>query len=77
MLDKIISTINSEEKKFIDLEGCDVWLNNSDNNEGECFEVWGVGINKFGVYGVCVGDNDFFAFDELDNEELEMIYELV
>ena len=77
ILGEITNAVNLTENGFIDVEGCDLWFNNSNNCEGEDLEVWGIGVNKFGVYGVCVGDNDFFAFDELTDDELEDIYEII
>lgn len=73
-----LEKVNQNSNTNIDLplvvEELDIWLNNSDNNEGEDFQVYAIGYegDKFGLF---VGEDDFWGFDELSDEEIEMVYE--
>ena len=72
-----LEKVNQKSNTNIDLplviEDSDLWFNNSDNN-GEDFLVYAIGYDhdRFGVF---VGEDDFWGFDELSNEEIELIYE--
>lgn len=72
-----LEKVNQKSNTNIDLplviEDSDLWLNNSDNN-GEDFLVYAIGYDN-DTFGVFVGEDDFWGFDELSNEEIELIYE--
>ncbi len=76
--ENIIAAIKSQ----VDMEGGiifvdDVWVNNSDDFEGEDLEVSSISVVD-GEYGVYVGcDNDFFILNELDIAELEELYDAI
>lgn len=72
-----LEKVNQKSNTNIDLplviEDSDLWLNNSDNN-GEDFLVYAIGYDN-DTFGVFVGEDDFWGFDELSDEEIEMVYE--
>ncbi len=72
-----LEKVNQKSNTNIDLplviEDSDLWLNNSDNN-GEDFLVYAIGYDN-DTFGVFVGEDDFWGFDELSDEEIEMAYE--
>ncbi len=72
-----LEKVNQKSNTNIDLplviEDSDLWFNNSDNN-GEDFLVYAIGYDN-DTFGVFVGEDDFWGFDELSNEEIELIYE--
>lgn len=72
-----LEKVNQKSNTNIDLplviEDSDLWLNNSDNN-GEDFLAYAIGYDN-DTFGVFVGEDDFWGFDELSNEEIELIYE--
>ena len=72
-----LEKVNQKSNTNIDLplviEDSDLWLNNSDNN-GEDFLVYAIGYDN-DRFGVFVGEDDFCGFDELSDEEIEMVYE--
>ena len=72
-----LEKVNQKSNTNIDLplviEDSDLWLNNSDNN-GEDFLVYAIGCDN-DTFGVFVGEDDFWGFDELSDEEIEMAYE--
>lgn len=76
MITKIKEIVDSTPNKFYSLEGLGIWLNNSNNFEGEDMECYGIGYqsNKLGVF---CGYDDFFSFDELDDYEIEEIYDAI
>lgn len=80
-IEKIGSMIESENKKYgldakatFDAEDLDVWVNNSDDANGEDLQVGGIGYSD-GKFGVFVCDDDFFPFEELSDTEIEDICE--
>lgn len=77
----IIESENIKSKTSIGLplvvEDLDIWVNNSDDDNGEYFKVYGIGQNEDDEFGVFVGEDDFFSFDELTQEEVERIFELL
>ena len=69
---EIISTIESNVVKcngmcFVE----DLWINNSDNNEGEDFEVERVEADRVVLV------DDYYTFDELSDEYLERVLDAV
>ena len=69
---EIISAIESNVAKcngmcFVE----DLWINNSDNNEGEDFEVERVEADRVVLV------DDYYTFDELSDEELERVLDAV
>ena len=75
MLNKteLIKAITKQQPNgLLDLSDMNIWLNNSDG-EGEDMEASAIGFDN-GVFGVFVGYDDFFSFDELSTDEIEMIY---
>ena len=69
---EIISAIESNVAKcngmcFVE----DLWINNSDNNEGEDFEVDHVEADRV------VLSDDYYTFDELSDEDLERVLDAV
>ena len=72
-----LEKVNQKSNTNIDLplviEDSDLWLNNSDNN-GEDFYMYAIGYDN-DTFGVFVGEDDFWGFDELSDEEIEMAYE--
>lgn len=70
--------INQKSLTDIDLplviEDSGLWLNNTNNNNGETFLVYAIGYDN-DRFGVFVGEDDFWGFDELSDEEIEMVYE--
>ena len=72
-----LEKVNQKSNTNIDLplviEDSDLWLNNSNNN-GEDFLVYAIGYDN-DTFGVFVGEDDFWGFDELSDEEIEMAYE--
>lgn len=56
----------------LNVEIYDLWLNNSDNGEGEDILVSAI-TDK----GLEMADGDFWEYDQLDDEDLEMILEEV
>lgn len=62
---------------FICLEDFDFWVNNSDDGNGEDFEVYSLKYDKNGTMGVVCGDDDFFALNELSCDELENLYDIL
>lgn len=75
MIEKITEIINAEPDNEVDVSSAELWLNNSDG-DGEDLQAESVKFDN-GVLGVEVGDGDFFALEELDEDELEMVYEAV
>ena len=69
---------NQNNNTNIDLplvvEELNIWVNNSNNNEGEDFHAYAIGYegNRFGIF---VGKDNFWGFEELSDEEIEMVYE--
>lgn len=62
----------------VDIEEFGVTVNNSDDGDGEDFAVYTVCYHSsVGKYGVFVGDDDFFALEELDDDEIERVYDAV
>ena len=49
----------------------DLWINNSDNNEGEDFEVERVEADRVVLV------DDYYTFDELSDEDLERVLDAV
>lgn len=49
----------------------DLWINNSDNSEGEDFEIDHVEADRV------VLTDDYYTFDELSDEELERVLDAV
>jgi hypothetical protein len=52
----------------------DIWVNDSGDCDGEDLQVYAIGYEN-NVFGVFVGNSDFFPFDELTDNEIERIYE--
>ena len=74
-MEKIFNKVVKNNNR-LDLSDMDVWLNNSDGEDGEYMQVSAIGFNN-GVFGVYVYDDDFFPFDELSDDEIEVIYNAV
>lgn len=77
---KMVSAINAlmdeKETTSINVSDSDLFVNSSYNNEGEDKQVIEVCWNE-GEIGCLVEDNDFYTFDELEDDEVERIYDVV
>ena len=75
MVKTLCSSTKQQPNGLLDLSDMNIWINNSDG-DGEDMEVSTIGFNN-DVFGVYVGYDDFFPFDELSDDEIEMIYDNV
>ena len=80
MINDIALWVENCNKKTISIdlpvvvEHLDLWLNDSNNGEGEGHKVIGIGYENDEL-GLFVGDYDFYTFTDLSDDEVEYIYE--
>lgn len=75
MIGALALWVSDKDANQVEIEEFDIWVNNSDG-EGEDFNAYAIGYLK-DEFGLFVGENDFFPFSELSQEEVEMVYDTI
>lgn len=85
IINDIALWVESENKKAkfpldapVIVDEYNMWINNTNDAKGEDMLVFAIGYDNEGIngaFGLFVGDDDFFPFSSLSDNEVEYVYD--